>query len=226
MDIILSLSLSVLISRHGCNTECPLNWRLYEGEVRACGSTVQNGGCSSAIFPTNTSYNHVFGRIIGYQKGSPDAFDAKSGSAFTIEEEYVDGVSLTYGASGSRKHIWTFVIVLHYTDPQYQTRIGCECTNINYNWTEQFPFIGRNYFCESGDHDPGYVLDRVYQDDPVWDGQGCPSTSTCCANGPPWFCASLNETTTEDLEIRICQDQPLTDEDILISLVDIYTANF
>ncbi len=208
-------------------TECPSNWRLYEGEVRACGSNTTNGGCSSARFSTNTPYNHVFGRIIGYQKGSPDAFDTVLGSAFTIEEAYVDGVSLTYGATGSRKHIWTFVMALHYEDPLYGTRIGCECTNINYNWTEPFPsFIGNNYFCESGNAGPGYDHTQLYPEDPVWDGQGCPSTSTCCTNGPPWFCASLNETTTEDLEIRICQDQPQTDEDVLVSLIDIYTANF
>ena len=88
--------------------QCPPNWRLFDGAIRACRPTLTGVGCSSAVFLTNTPYNHVCGRITGYQQGTPDAFDTTIGATLNIEEHYVDGVSLTYGAPGSRKHIWTF----------------------------------------------------------------------------------------------------------------------
>ena len=50
-------------------------------------------------------YNHVCGRVIGYAYNSPDAFHGPQ----TIEDSYVDGVSLTHGLPGARQHVWTFV---------------------------------------------------------------------------------------------------------------------
>ncbi len=205
--------------------QCPSNWRLFEGAVRGCRPTLTGVGCSSAIFPTSVPYNRVCGRITGYQHGTPDAFDTIIGATLSIEEHYVDGVSLTYGAPGSRRHIWTFAAALYYPDPNIVTNFNCKCTNTNYNLP--FPtFVGNNYFCESGSGGLGLHHGRFFPDDPLWDGQGCPSTSTCCEfNRPPWFCASLPQTTTEDLEIRLCKDQPSGDEDIVVSYIDILTSN-
>ena len=57
----------------------------------------------------------------------------------------------------------------------------------------------------------------------LWDGEGCVPTSTCCEfNRPPWFCTTLPQSTTDDLELRICHGGDLSaDEDTVISLVDI-----
>ena len=45
----------------------------------------------------------------------------------------------------------------------------------------------------------------VAEDDPLWDGQGCGPTSTCCTfNNPPWFCKQLPQSTNTDLEVRLC----------------------
>ncbi len=145
----------------------------------------------------------------------------------SIEEHYVDGVSLTYGAPGSRRHIWTFAAAVYYSDPNFVTTLNCKCTNTSYNWNHPLPtFVGNNCFCESGSSDFGFHHGRFFPDDPLWDGQGCPSTSTCCEfNRPPWFCASLPQTTTEDLEIRLCKDQSSFNEDIVVSYIDILTSN-
>ena len=43
----------------------------------------------------------------GYQYQSMDSFHA--GGA-TVESVYVDGVSITYTDSGSRMHLWTYVV--------------------------------------------------------------------------------------------------------------------
>ena len=45
-----------------------------------------------------------------------------------------------------------------------------------------------------------------HPDDPLWDGQACTSTSTCCSfNNPPYFTKQLSSPTTDDIEARICQ---------------------
>ena len=82
------------------------------------------------------------GRIIGYQVGSTDAFN--SGSHFTIDQAYIDGVSVTYGTP--RKHIWTFASGISETNVRPET--SCPCA---FAGPPQPPsFVRNNYFCESG----------------------------------------------------------------------------
>ena len=50
----------------------------------------------------------VCGRVLGYQFGTPDAsLVSRPGHDVTLENYYVDVVSVTYGQP--RQHIWTFV---------------------------------------------------------------------------------------------------------------------
>ncbi len=84
---------------------------------------------------------------------------------------------------------------------------------------------GDNYFCETGNTGLSHNFGNENSNDPLWDGEGCGSTSTCCQkNNPPWFCATLPQMTADDLEIRLCRDSDSTDEDIIISLIEIYVA--
>ena len=64
-------------------------------------------------------------------------------------------------------------------------------------------YVNNDYFCDTGNPGPGVNLTTYYTDDPLWDGEGCnSSTSTCCEfNSPPWFCTSLTNPTNDDLEI-------------------------
>ena len=209
-------------------TQCPSNWRHFETPVRGCISSTSSAGCDSAIFPTNGfTYNRVCGRVIGYQRGTPDAFEISRFGVRGIEQNYVDGLSLTHGAPGSRQHIWTFAAALYEQDPNYNQIWVCECTNTNYNWPYQVPsFVGNDYFCDTGNPGPNYVHGRVYPDDPLWDGKGCGPSSTCCQlNNPPWFCTSLAQPTSDDLELRICQTEGTTTEDIITTLVEIYVSH-
>jgi len=67
------------------------------------------------------------------------------------------------------------------------------------------------------------VSASYYADNSLWDGIGCASASSCCQfNTPPWFCASLPQATSESLEMRVCHGQHPNDEDVIVSLVDIY----
>ena len=195
---------------------CPTSsWRLVNtSSVRACGRTA--AGCQSANFSARgKSYTRVCGQVNGIQFGSPDGFARNSQS---LEGRYVDGVSITRGSP--RQHIWTFV---GYAGSHFAAHSWCPCSNINRQGTTPIPaFIGNNYFCDTGNfatnHKPIY-----YRGNPLWDGDGCSSISTCCQfNNPPWFCASFPDSTTDDLEVRICGNEATSSEDTVITRLEIY----
>ena len=203
---------------------CPLNWMLITSPIRGCGRRTTS--CNSAFFPVNgRTYSRVCGRVIAYQRGSTDAFEFSNTSPRNLNGVYIDGVSLTHGVSGSRQHIWSFVAAIYEQDPNYQPRWNCPCTNINNSWPYTVPsFIGNDYFCDTGNSGPGFVNGIHYypDNDPLWDGEGCGPTSTCCEfNNPPWFCKTLPQPTSDDIELRICGFSPPSNDDVIISLVDI-----
>ena len=88
-------------------------------------------------------------------------------------------------------------------------------------------FVGNDYFCESGYVWPGnYIPGLLYvfhSDDPLWDGDGCISTSTCCLlNNPPYFTKTLPAPTIDDLELRLCGYFPSSYEDVAAELIELY----
>ena len=81
--------------------------------------------------------------------------------------------------------------------------------------------MGNNYFCDTAA--PTCCHTRDYPDDPLWDGQGCGDPSTCCSfNNPPWFSTALPQTTSDDIEVRICNDKAPSYDDTPITDVDLY----
>ena len=203
--------------------QCPTNWRYVNSTVRGCGGS--STGCSSATFPSDgRSYSRVCGRITAYQEGTPNAFYLSTTRSVTLDEQYIDGVSVTHGPVGSRKHIWSFVAALYETDPSYDSSSNCRCTNTAINWQYQVPsIIGNDYFCDTGNSGPGFQYRFVYSDDPLWDGEGCGTTNACCQlNNPPWFCKTLPQATTDDMELRICNDDSIPNEDTLVTFIEIF----
>ena len=83
-----------------------------------------------------------------------------------------------------------------------------------------------DYFCESGDphyEPPPPPNPTVYSDDPLWDGHGFVSTSTCCAfNNPPWFHKQLSKLATDNIKMRVCTDEGADNENVYIEIVEIY----
>ncbi|XP_064387960.1 uncharacterized protein LOC135336168 [Halichondria panicea] len=207
------------------NQNCPEELMLVTREeppLRTCGRMERR--CTSTTYSTyGVEYSNVCGRIIAYQDSTPDAFDPYfDNRALSIDDGYVDGVSLTHGHS-PRQHIWTFANALH-EDSSMRT-VVCPCTRPDrprpYTGVVP-PFIGQDYFCETGSRQL-FNNGIFYADDLLWDGQGCGGTSTCCEfNNPPWFCKQLPQPTTDDIELRICADQPLRDEDTPIEITEIY----
>ena len=185
------------------NQQCPPGFNLRT-DVRSCDRSNTGRGCTPITFPSHgIEYRQVCGRIRAYQYGRMHALSPYYYSRITIEEQYVFGMSLTHGRQ-PRQHIWTFASA--YSE-YYSNRNACPCTRTNQPYTGVLPpFIGEDYFCDTAvtatQRHPTF---KVYTDDPLWDGQGCGPTSTCCSfNRPPWFCKQLPQPTTDDLDLRVC----------------------
>ena len=200
------------------NTTCPSGWRHNTGYPRRTCGKVSTGRltCDSVFFPVSGgAYTSVCGRIKGYQNSRTDAFEVyHNGDATTIEEPYVSGVSLTHGSP--RQHIWTFAA----SATSSQTNIeACPCNSTTHNSTP--PFVGGDYFCESGVNSGSPR--GFHPDDPLWDGDSCAVSSTCCPfNNPPYFTKQLPNTTTDDLEVRLCWWD--REDETPIELIELYVG--
>ena len=199
---------------------CPAGLKLLTTPKRLCAKNI-DGGCSSATFNLHgIRYTHVCGKIIGYQQGRPNAFGPYyNNQHHTIDDNYVDGISLTHGRN-PRKHIWTFAAALHEVTTQPNSL--CPCTNIHNPVTiPNPPYVGSDYFCDTASET--IAENKFYSSDPLWDGQGCGRLNTCCSfNKPPWFMKELPSSTSEDIEMRLCANQARTNEDINFETVELY----
>lgn len=202
---------------------CPPGLALTSFSTRTCGPTTLDGtgGCDSAIFSVNSKYRQVCGRVIGYTYYYTCGFQQYDGNGRTLESFYVDGVSLTHGAAGQREHIWTFVSA--FSEHDATNNCYCPCVaGVGPAVARTPPYIGDDYFCESGRNNDNRLQSTLYSNDPLWDGNNCPSTSTCCEfSNPPWFTKTLPNPTIDDIELRLC-GWNLRDASTPIQLVELY----
>ena len=202
--------------------DCPGEWRkASQSGVSFC--RVASDGyysCSSTSFSTNgISYQRVCGRARGYQQGYTLAFyGSRPGYSRTIDEDYVSGLSITYG-SNPRQHIWTFATGFSET---YNGSNCCACPCSVYQGNNPPSFVSNNYYCESGS--VNYPSGGVYYfNDTLWDGAGCTGGSSCCDNTTqPWFYRQLDHTTQDDIEARICAVGPFYSRSTLIDQLELY----
>lgn len=182
----------------------------------------QDQGCTSHFFPTyGYEYSVVCGKAIAYQKGKPDAFFPSAASDKTIDDVYVDGVSITHG-SKPRKHIWTFAAAMHESNDVLLHL--CPCTNRNNVQKDNIyipEFVGENYFCDTGASSRADA-DVFYGNNPMWEGAGCGVHNECCfrQNSQAYFCTTLDVNTTDPIEVRLCGDQQ--DEDIYLQQLQLF----
>ena len=194
--------------------DCPGEWRkATHSNVSFCRVASDYGwSCSSASFSTNgMSYQRVCGRARGYQKGDTWAL---YGFGSTIDEDYVDGLSITY-SSNPRQHIWTFASG---RGERYNYLLNCPCS-INGGYDPP-SYVGSHYYCESGSTYRSN-RDTYYFNDTLWDGEGC--VDNCCDNTTqPWFYRYLSQTTQDDIEARICTSGPFSIRSTLIDQLELY----
>ena len=198
---------------------CPFVWQEITTTHRVCGRRSGQPSCEGLNYSTgNKQYQHVCGRIIGYQIGNPDAFENHP-----INSSYVDGISVTHGSP--RQHVWTFAAGID-DEGIFNHYAVCPCVSGSASGSRIASFVGQNYFCESGltwwNTSRGH--DHFWSDgDPLWDGKGCGPRSACCTfNTPPWFNVALPLPTTDDIEVRICGNEGTWNEDTPIQFMELY----
>ena len=202
------------------NTNCPSGWNMTGYSKRTCGR-VGTGyrTCDSVFFPVSGGpYSLVCGRIRAYQWGLPDAFHGYiDGGQTTIDSTYVSGVAVMYGSP--RQHIRTFASGAR---ENIASSSSCPCDTSGS--TSVPPFVGDDYFCESGYvAGSGISAYAFHSNDTLWDGRDCHSTNTCCSlHNPPYFTKTLSQKTTDDLELRMCIYEPIISDNIAVELVELY----
>ena len=195
--------------------QCPSVWQEITTPHRVCGRNTTSI-CQGLSYSTGSEqYDQVCGRITGYQIGGPNHI----GSTTSLDGAYINGVIVTRGSP--RQHIWSFVNGLNEV-PGANTH-NCPC--VAESTMEQYipSFVEQNYFCETGV--TRWTAYSVFwlDGDPLWDGQGCGPTSTCCSfHSPPWFSAQLSSPTTDFIEVRICNRLPSSHADTPIQLIELY----
>ena len=212
---------------------CPPGWtkNLNHNSLCTGGSAA---GCYSAHFTTlgSTSFSRICGMMKGYQKGTMDAFQPYSYAAFgpystykpavsvstSLDGVYVEGVSITYGKPC--KHIWTYAIGLSEDYKYSHHNCPCaKCPGLN-----SPPYIGNNYYCESSNSRTYNNNNFLYSQNPLWDGNNCPSENNCCNRpGMPWFFQQLPvKESASSIEVRICHDEGFANEGNMIEQLQFY----
>ena len=206
---------------------CPAGLNLTTYSRRTCGRASSSYySCSSTTFSVGDSqYSRVCGRALAYRWGYNYAFYGYHYGGHGIDGQYVDGLSLTHGAPGSRHHIWTFASGLFTgSHSSNHRRFRCPCNNDN---TYRSPsFVGNDYFCESTRPESNWDVNspfRFYPNATLWDGQVCEGGGTCCQfNNPPWFTKNVTNPTTDQIELRLCLYERGRDSDVALELLELY----
>ena len=185
-----------------------------QSSIRMCRTSRSERGCTSVNYPVHgIAYKNICGRALGYHTGSVTAFNL--GGVNTAANRYADGLLITRGTA--RHHIWTFAV----GGSKDYNYAGYNCPCALHPGPAAPSFVGENYFCESGvvgtfGYGPWYL------DDPLWDSQGCPAGSTCCNRGGPWFSTSADQEVNDDIELRICFNEPSRYDDLGLQQLEIY----
>ena len=203
---------------------CPAGLRRTTYSRRTCGRAHSGRySCSSTTFNVGGSqYSRVCGRALAYRFGRNYAFYGYHNNRQDIDGYYVDGLSLTHGVSGSRQHIWTFAsgLFIGSRNSSYPTH-RCPCDNGNTYPSP--PFVGNDNFCESVTQSRLPIAPVFYPNATLWDGQVCEGGGTCCrSNNPPWFTKNLVNSTTDDIEVRLCLWQTQQYGDIALEQLELY----
>ena len=200
------------------NCPSPLTQYELDSGTRLCASTnTTRTTCDSVIFPTHRfSYHHVCGRAVGFSFHHPCGFWYGQTS---INEAYVSGLSITYGPQDQRKHIWTYA-------GGFQERYFhfCNCPCSPRPGARSPPFVCQDFYCETATFYPPPEANRQwYTNNTLWDGKDCNPASHCCNNAlAPWFRRTLQEKTTEDIEVRWCVIQQVQRDRVGTELLELY----
>ena len=189
-----------------------------------CSKEGDQEGCGSVFYNPVINYTKVCGQVRGYQFGSPDGSAPYLGAFVsptnpTIDGVYVDGVTITYG-NNPRRHLWTYMAGL--SEHSLSAKFECPCNVASQGYPPP-SYVGSDYYCESGN--PNFAADPIFHaDDPLWDGELCRDADVdcCTSDSLPWFTKTLIETVSDHIEVRLCQDEAITNEDVPVDIIEIF----
>ena len=166
-------------------------------EIRECAFEVPVQGLvvtlSHTIIPNRSIARCVAASLDTSMEGYTHSTNITQMDILLIPISYIDGISVTHGQS-PRQHIWTFAVGFSERD----LFNSCPCGSPT-NPATIPPYIGENYFCETGYNVNSITISAsLCPDDPLWDGEGCGSGHgcECTLHSPPWFTAQLNTATS------------------------------
>ena len=200
------------------SARCPSNLTEHSNSStgqRACGRS-SGPGCSSVIFPSRGKYSQVCGLVAGYESGSMNSFNPNYFDDKTINDVYVDGISITHG--NPRQHLWTYVVGLQ--EAAHSSCGQCPGDRADYPASCIPDFVGNDYYCETG-WVSSFTKGRHVWDDALWDGKGCHLSTAHSCDRYGWFHKQVN-TTTDYMEVRLCANQETSIEDVLAELIEIW----
>jgi hypothetical protein len=181
---------------------CPGAW-LKSSSSGYCHRGTARGSAASAEFDSfGITYSEVFGALTGYQYASMNGFWYTSGR--TIDDFYVDGISITHGLSGARTHIWTYAVGMTYTG-----RFAYDCPDRG--GTAAPSFVGANYTCDTGNLSSTTWAYQWY------------STAAFANEG---FQRTLSSPTDDAIEVRLIADEESSahtySEDVGVSAIELW----
>ena len=165
-------------------SECPPELQLVNNtEFGLCRQSTYGELNNFKYSSSNISYSQICGQARAYLiNGHGHGFEYYWGAG--LDSIYADGISITTG--NNTKHIWTYAV-----DDKWE----CPCSIYSYNsYAPQF--VAKDYYCTTSN----------YNSKPLWDKENCANywIEGCCTSDKlPWFIRSLNESTSDDVEVRI-----------------------
>ena len=193
----------------------PDNNPLYPS-IPVCRAQLSDAGCYSTNYSiSGVKYSKICGKARGYHRGTPEALNGVVGT-HNIDGPYVDGISITLGQP--RKHVWTYA--MGYSDNGDFPSFNCPCASTP--GVNAATFVQNNYYCESASENAS--RGNYYTNEPLWDGDGCTgANNTCCTNvGLPWFYRQFPIAQEEDIEVRMCYDEPYANEGAFLDQLQLF----
>lgn len=178
-------------------SDCPGDWVFEEidSSTAVCENPkelVDSCAQAPAFFDSPLEeYDEVRGFVRAYQWGSTDGFGQREAG---IDECYVEGISITYGAE-PRQHIWTLAAGLTSASG------GGSCPCLGDAVAPRI--LGDNYYCDTGNTSTEIQYGIWFTSEPLWAGGQSAGCETL--GDPAWFEARLDAPTDEPIEVRLMQ---------------------
>lgn len=182
---------------------CPSPWVSVNAAGAPACHRPGNEAQSAVLLPSVIPWREALGTIEGRAMDSPDAFGP---GGTTVDDNYVDGVSVS-ALGSTREHLFTLA------SSHVSTDNDCPCQG----GPSPNAFVGDRWVCDRPAASPGSAYDVT----PLWD-----AAATACAPADfvdGYFIASLGAVErTDALEVRVLLNEGQGDEDLAVTRLELY----